>query len=306
MKKSALFLLTTVLSFYSNISLSATTEWLQANLISDVGGDPKSANYLFTLSPQLRTMEWGISSSGCAQRYIGYFIMIRHSSTDNDGPWLFLNNAYRTAYKSMNSMCTSTSIQNFPDTIKALKSTAYVSSPAIHGVFASYCVGFGYSSYTGQNSSSRDGRPKRVDGTDINFNDPDLSCGRYIYNYIPCKAQVSSLDLDFGNVDLTSLNTAKATASLKMDCVFVFDVVPNGSPFAIRLNNGDGIVLNNGTKASIYIDDKKITSANNSRENFIFYNGHNSYNLMVSATLSGTPTKMGDFKGSGYLVMEYF
>lgn len=312
MKKSSFFLLTTILSFYSNISAAETTKWLQANLISDVGSKG-GEKYVFSLSPQSLTMNWGIKND-CNIRYLGYFIMIRVIANDHDGPWEFLDNAYLQATKyniedptGSSAWTCDKSLPTFPAAIKTLKNRTSVSSSANHGVFTSYCVGFGYSSYTGQSSSSRDGRPKRADGTDINFNDSDLSCGRYIYDYIPCKAQVNSLDLKFGNVDFTSLNTAKATASLRMNCVSVPGLGSNlFNAFRIKLNKGNGIALNNGTEASIYINDKKITSANNDAENFSLSNTTASYNLTVSATLSGTPTKMGNFEGSGYLVMEYF
>ena len=49
MKKSSFFLLTTILSFYSNISAAETTKWLQANLISDVGSKG-GEKYVFSSS----------------------------------------------------------------------------------------------------------------------------------------------------------------------------------------------------------------------------------------------------------------
>lgn len=312
MKKSTLWLLTTIVSFYSNISSSATTEWLKANLTSDVGSRA-GEKYIFSFSPQSRSMEWGIYND-CSARYLGYFIMIRETANSSDGPWEFFDNAYINAIKynaeSPPEIC-NRNLPTFPMAVKTLKNRTSVSSSMNHGSITSYCVGFGYSSYTSQSSSTRDGRPKRADGTDINYNDADLSCGRYIPHYIPCRATAASgsLNLEFKNVNLTSLNEAKATTSMGLKCVHVAGLIignTNENAFRIKLNKGNGIALSNGTEASIYIGDQKITSANNNAENFILKNATVLHNLTVSATLSGTPTKMGNFEGSGYLVMEYF
>ncbi|SNY69833.1 hypothetical protein [Enterobacter sp. CC120223-11] len=291
-KLSLLALVFTV--FYSNISASESLRWIRPNVISDVGGNNNS-KFIFSLSPVTYSMEWGISNE-IARRYIGYFIMMR-SNTNNAGEWKFLDTSYVEAYKS---------IQGFSAAVDQFKNKTSIVSQKFSS-YTSYCIGFGYSSYTSQSNITSDGRPKRVDGTDINFGDSDMSCGTYVPNYIPCKAGIlGPLKLSFGNINLSEINAAKATSTLPVKCVYVEGVGSgySGASYRIKLKSGDGIPLDNGTEATIYIDDKKINSSNGSG-NFIINNATQNHNLAVSATLSGKPTKLGDFKGDGYLVMEF-
>lgn len=279
-------------AFYSNMSESA--EWIRPNLITDVGGNINS-KLIFSLNPITYNMEWGIYSE-MSQRNIGYFIMLRNWQ-NTAGQWKFLDGAYVQAFKTWGGN------NDFSTAVNQLgKKTSIISSTFTS--YTQYCVGFGYSSYTGQTSTDLDGRPKRVNGTDINFGDADMSCGTYVPNYIPCKiGSTSPLSLKFGNINLSEINAAKATAQMSLNCIYVEGVGTGSSSFMIKLKSGNSIQLNNGTEATIYIDGKKITSGY--PDVLVVNNATQVRNYQISATLSGEPTKLGEFQGSGYLVMDF-
>ncbi|CAM6708071.1 MULTISPECIES: fimbrial protein [Enterobacter] len=291
-----------IATFYSGVASCAPVNWIQPNLITDVGTNTSPGIHILSLSPRIYTTEWGVKTE-TVFRNIGYFIMLR---SESGARWQFLDNAYQSALKlNVESDPLFPGKPTFVSAVNDLKkkSGIYSNVTSIAGVVISYCVGFGYSSYKEQSNITSDGRPKRIDGTDYNFNDSDMSCGRIIPNYIPCKAQASTLDLKFGTISLTDFNTAKANTTLTINCVGVAGAGNTTiSSLAYKLKmRSNSIKLDNGTEAFIYIEGRKITAT----EYYGIRNTTQKNNLEISATLSGTPTKTGAFKGSGYLVMEF-
>lgn len=242
-------------------------------------------------------MKWGISTESNSFRYGGYFIMYSAGIGSSWG-WKFIPSFYSSYWKTQSSLSA--------QLVKDRRYDSYVTVSLPIGNINSrytYCLGVGYSTYEGQNSIVQDGRPKRIDGTDINMNDSDMFCGEVIQNYIPCKAQNSDLQLRFGNVALTVFDSAEAKTTLTMDC-FINQGFTNSNAklFRIRLaGNANAIPLGNGLVANIALNGETLSST----KGYELPYRPGIHTILVVATLSGTPTKTGEFTGNSYLIMEY-